>query len=471
MRDPVEAATQSSQLSLFKGKEARYDRLATLAAEIERCLKCGLCRSVCPVFAEVLDESASARGRIALIEGLVENKLSLSKLFTDRLSKCLNCKSCMEACPSGIKVDELILAARAEIFSKGRFPFLKKLIFRHLLRRGRLLPPVSKTIAFIERKILRGLPPSSPYRILLPVVKVDRDRVLPIFAERTLTEQFGEIVSPEGKPRMRVGFFVGCSTNLIYTDVGRATLRVLVGEGMEVVIPRNQGCCGVPVYTAGDRQTGRELALNNIKAFKAYQLDAIVTACASCGVALKKDYEKILGFQGDSLGAKVYDISEFLAKFSKLQYEGDHRAPVRVTYHHPCHLNRGQGITEEPRKLLASIPHVDFVEMQEWDRCCGGGGTFTFTHYDIAKGIGRRKASFIAATGADIVTTACPSCMMQLEDMLRSNGLPQKVLHIVELLAPCYPDLGGESSGSELKKLHRGGQSSRSYIGGSELEK
>jgi len=139
------------QLDLFGtgADRPRYDTVTNLAPEVDRCLKCGLCRAVCPVFAEVLDESGCARGKIALIEGLSENSLSLTGRFSDKISKCLNCKSCMEACPSGIKVDELVLAARSEIFRKGKFPLLKRLIFRHLLRRGKLLPPVGKLASFI----------------------------------------------------------------------------------------------------------------------------------------------------------------------------------------------------------------------------------------------------------------------------------------------------------------------------------
>jgi glycolate oxidase iron-sulfur subunit len=433
----------SSQLDLFRSGAdgAKYNTVDTVVPEIERCLKCGLCRSVCPVFAEVLDESGCARGKIALVEALAGGDLPLSRTFSDRLSKCLNCKSCMDACPSGIKVDELILAARAEIFNRGRFPLLKKLVFRHLLKRGKLLPPVSKTLAFIERKILRCLPQSSPYRLLLPMVKVDRDRVLPIFAERTLMEDYAEIVSPKGKPRMRVGFFVGCATNLIYTNVGKAVVRTLVGEGIEVVLPKGQGCCGVPVYTAGDRHTAREMALNNIKVFEPYTLDAIVIACASGGVALKTDYEKILGFKKDAFGVRIYDICEFLAEYATTRCDNEDHAPVNVTYHDPCHLSRGQAITDAPRKLLQMIPHVKLIEMEEADRCCGGSGMFSFTHAEISKEIGRRKAGYIAATGADVVATSCPSCIMQLEDVLTRSGLPQRVMHVVELLAPCYPPL------------------------------
>ncbi|HEC83280.1 MAG TPA: (Fe-S)-binding protein [Firmicutes bacterium] len=432
----------AAQLDLFREvARANYSAVQAVRSEIDRCLKCGLCRSVCPVFAEILDESGCARGKIALVESLADGELGLSSIFSDRLSKCLNCKSCMEVCPSGIKVDEIVLAARAEIFTRGKFSFVKRFVFRHLLRRGRLLPPISKFVAFIERKILRCLPPSSPYRILLPVVKIDRDRVLPIFAEHTLMDDFGEILKPKGKPRMRVGFFLGCSTNLIYTNIGRAVIRILLGEGFEVVIPRKQGCCGVPVFTSGDRRTGRELALKNIRAFEPFALDAIVTACASCGRALKTDYETILGFRKNALGAKVYDLNEFLAKFAKLKLCDNGQNPIKVTYHDPCHLNRGQGITEEPRKLLEAIPNVSFIEMEEAKRCCGGGGLFSFTHYDIAKEIGRKKAGYIAATGADAVATSCPSCIMQLEDVLRRSGLPQRVVHVAELLAACYPPL------------------------------
>jgi len=433
----------ASQLDLFSDAAvaSRYGAIDATLPEITRCLKCGLCRSVCPVFAEVRDESGSARGRIAMIEDLREAKLGLSSILSDRISKCLNCKACMDACPSGIKVDEIVLAARAEIFKQGRFPFLKKFIFRNLLRRGRLLPPVGRAIAFIERRILKQLPPSSPYRMLLPLVKIDKLRTLPIFAERAFMEEFGEIVSPKGKPRMRVGLFVGCATNLIYTNVGRDLVRVLVGEGIEVVIPRDQGCCGMPVYSAGDRETGAELARANIRAFQKHRVDAIVTGCASCGVALKQDYQKILGLAGTELGAEVYDLSEFLAKYARLKLGPDSRARVRVTYHYPCHLSRGQGIREAPRTLLGAIPYVDFCEMEQADRCCGGAGTFSLSHYDLATAIGRKKVNYIAASGAQVVATSCPSCMMQLEDMIQRNGLPQRVVHLVELLAPCYPPL------------------------------
>jgi glycolate oxidase iron-sulfur subunit len=426
----------------MEAQETRYESIEPLLPEIERCLKCGICRSVCPVLAETLDESAGARGRIALVEALREGTLRMSDLFADRLSKCLNCKSCMEVCPSGIRVDEIVLAARAEIFKRGRFPLIKKLIFRNLLKRGRLLPPVSKTLAFIEGRILKGLPPKSPYRILLPLVKIDKDRILPVFAERTVMDDLAEVIAPEGAPRMRVAFFLGCSMNLIYTEVGKAAVRTLLGEGIEVVIPRDQGCCGMPVYSSGDRETGLALANKNVSAFVRHKVDAIVTACASCGVALKNDYGKILNLGAGALGAPVYDFAEFLETLPGRKPPARRvGAKTRVTFHYPCHLAHGQGIREAPRNLLRSLPEVEFVEMEEADRCCGGGGTFSLTHYDLAKAIGKRKAACIEASRAEVVVTSCPSCMMQLADMIKQNEAPQKVVHLAELIAEHYPPL------------------------------
>lgn len=429
------------QLALFRTQPRNYGYIATVKDQIERCLKCGLCRSVCPIFAEVIDESGCARGKIALAEALLEGDLELGKDFSDRLSKCLNCKSCIEVCPSGIRVDEVILATRAEIFEKGQFPFIKRLVFKYLLTRGRLLPPISKTLAFVQRKIMKCLPPTSPYRALLPIVGIDRQRVLPVFAEKALTEELGEVLTPKGRSRMRVGFFLGCSLNLIYTQVGRSVVRTLLGEQIEVVIPKGQGCCGMPVYSAGDRTTGRKLASKNVEAFNKYNLDAIVVACASCGSALKRDYEDILGLKKTSFGAKVYDFNEFLDRFGKNLGLEKFERKTMVTYHDPCHLSRGQGITQEPRNLLSKASNVEFIEMLEPKRCCGGGGLFSFTHYSIAKAIGQKKANQIAATGAEAVVTSCPSCMMQLEDMLRRSGLQQKVQHIAEVVAENYPPI------------------------------
>ena len=426
-----------------------------------KCRSCGTCHSVCPVFAELKIESSAARGKVALVKAILAGEVDATKTFDDRLQLCLNCKACVANCPNEVQVDDLVLAARSGLVEAGRLPFVKRIAFRFLLRRGRLLPPFGRFGSFIQRVLLRGLPGNSVYRRLLPIVRMDRDRVFPEFAPVALTRSMPELVraigsdgsgartSAAGFAPRRIGFFVGCATNLVYPETGRAIVRTLSRAGFDVVIPRRQVCCGTPVFNSGDYVTARELARKNIEVFKNANVEAVIVCCASGGLALKREYEETLGIEG-GFGIPVFDFTEFLSREGVLAdrrgVEGD--APgddsadatpagggLRVTYHEPCHLVRGQGITEEPRELIRSLPWVEFVEMRDSDRCCGGGGSFTFMHYDVASLIGERKAECIRETEADIVVTECPSCVMQLRDMVVRYGIDVEVIALADLLA------------------------------------
>jgi glycolate oxidase iron-sulfur subunit len=388
--------------------------------------------------------------------------LELSDVFDDKIQLCLNCKACVAECPNGVRVDDLILAARSGLVEAGRLPFIKRIIFRQLLRRGRLLPPVGRCASLFQRVVLRGLPRESPLRALLPVMGFDRDRVFPEFAPRSLMAMTPRLVpgSLQGRPsgsgappsdpssdhprplvrgafapgdagaRMelarsaqRVAFFVGCATNLIYPEAGKAAIDALTRSGVDVVIPRGQGCCGTPVANSGDFHTARALARKNAEAFRASGADAIVVICASCGLMLAREYEETLGIEG-GIGLPVFDLTEFLAHREYRPRSPERRQRVRVTYHDPCHLVRGRGIRYEPRAILRSLPWVEFVEMEDADRCCGGGGMFSIAYYDLSKAIGRRKVEAIRSTGADIVATECPSCVMQLQERVGGADRP-----------------------------------------------
>ena len=315
---------------------------------------------------------------------------------------------------------------------------------------------------------MRGLPRNSPYRLLLPAVGIDRDRVFPEFAPRSFLETAPDVVPAQestgsGRKRdascssaapdaqdgpasaRRVALFVGCAANLIYPESARAVVSALVGSGVEVVIPKEQGCCGTPVFNSGDFVTAREMARRNIEVLRASGADAVVTACASCGLTLKREYEELLGIEG-GLGMPVYDLTEFLAGRldsgephvpDKVAHKPDDSPVrrVRVAYHDPCHLVRGQGISEEPRALLRSLPWVEYVEMRDADRCCGCGGSFSLTHYDIAKAIGQHKVEAIRDADVDVVATECQACVMQLTDMLAQAGIDVSVFSVAELLA------------------------------------
>lgn len=414
--------------------QAMYRHLARYEDELIRCIKCGLCRAVCPVFEVVRSESAVARGKVALIEAVVDGRLTLTDIFTDRIQRCLNCKTCVENCPSGVRVDDLILAARAELVESGKLPFIKRLIFRQLLRRGRLLPPVARWASFLQRAIFKGLPRNSPYRTLLPLARLDKHRAFPTFAPRSLKETYPEVVSPR-KRKMRVGYFTGCTANLIYTNVGRATIEVLRKNRIEVVIPKGQGCCGMPIFNAGDMATAKQMAQKNIAVFRKANVEAVIVSCSSCGLSLEREYKQLLGV--GSIGVPIHYISQFLVDMIDLKDEFN-EVPLRVTYHDPCHLNRGLGIRRQPRQLLRLIPGVDFVEMEDADRCCGAGGFFSLSYFDISKKASERKLRAIAKTESEVIATGCPSCTMHLADMMDQKELSQLVMHPVELLAMAY---------------------------------
>ncbi len=434
----------------------------------DKCRSCGTCRAVCPIFAEIGREDSAARGKVALIRAVLDGELGLTEIFDERIQLCLNCKACIDACPNDVRVDDLILSARSGLVEAGRLPFIKRLVFRRLLRRGRLLPPVGKTAAFFQRFVLRGLPKGSPFRLLLPVVGIDRDRVFPQFARATFLETVPEAVpapdtvaATDGRPR--VAYFVGCAANLIYPESARAAVEVLNRAGVDVVVPKSQGCCGTPVFNAGDFVTAREMAARNIEALRGSGAEAVVTACASCGLTLKREYAELLGFE-DGVGMPVYDLTEYLAlrggaasesreaaESSKSTGFSESAAPsgrVRVTYHDPCHLVRGQGVYEEPRQILRAIPWVEFVEMRDADRCCGGGGSFSLSHYDLSKAVGRRKVEAIREADVDIVTTECQACVMQLTDMLAQAGMDVAVISVAELAAQRGAEVigGGEAA-------------------------
>ena len=432
----------------------------------DKCRSCGSCRAVCPIFAEIGREDSVARGKVALIRAVLDGELGLTEIFDERIQLCLNCKACIDACPNDVRVDDLILSARSGLVEAGRLPFIKRFVFRRLLRRGRLLPPVGKTAAFIQRFVLRGLPKDSPFRLLLPVVGVDRDRVFPQFARTTFLESVPEIVTstvpqtasgPDGTAR--VAYFVGCAANLIYPESARAGVEALNRAGVDVVIPKSQGCCGTPVFNAGDFVTAREMAARNIEALRESGAEAVVTACASCGLTLKREYKELLGFE-DGVGLPVYDLTEYLVlrggetlatgEEAEASEPSESSGRVRVTYHDPCHLVRGQGVYEEPRQILRSIPWVEFVEMRDADRCCGGGGSFSLSHYDLSKAVGRRKVEAIRDADVDIVATECQACVMQLSDMLAQAGVDVAVVSVAELAV--QRGVGARGSGETRRR-------------------
>ncbi len=407
--------------------------------QIRQCVKCGACQAHCPVFGESKKESVVARGKVALAHALLEQEVELDERMVSDMSQCLLCGSCFDKCPNLVPTDEIVMAARREITQKkGLTSFAKAMTA--VLKRPALMDALAKGGSVFSRLLFRAVPEKSGLRLRFPAPFIAPDRTLPEVAATPFRDRHPEFIQgEEGRPT--VAFFTGCMVNYMYPEIGEALLKILRFMGVGVLIPRGQGCCGLPALSAGDAATVEVLAGHNLKAFSGDVPDAIVTACASCNIGMGKHFGT-LGDRQAEIAGKVQDILVFLVrqglpeKLAALPRPADVR---RVTYHDPCHL-RTQGITKEPRALLKALPGVEFVEMEGADRCCGLGGTFSVYHYETSKKIGARKAPGIETSGADLVASACPGCMMQLQDTIAHAGLPQQVIHVLELVARALPE-------------------------------
>lgn len=414
-------------------KTTDFDILARQEDMINRCYRCGLCRTVCPSFQELGLESASPRGRVQFAKAVLDGRAPLDSAVKERMLDCLNCMRCTEVCPSGVKTNEIVLAARAELAKRGDLNIVKKLAFGTVMRSTRLLA-FSAWLGALGKKVFYDT--SAFIGALVPKVIGYGDKKFPSPTLSQTSRNWPEVVpAKSGRPRMRVGYFIGCATNLIFTDVADATIRVLTENDIEVVIPRGQACCGIPVYSSGDFATAKRLAETNLSVFKGKSIDCIVTDCASCSAALKHEVEDLLGV--GPFDVPVYDLNEFLANVIEIKRDFV-EVPMTVTYHDPCHLKRGQGIYKEPRDLIRMVPGVTLIEMKNADSCCGGAGTFSYTHHGLSRKVGARKAASIRATGADYVVTPCPSCTMQIDDLLNHEGMSLPILHPVQILDMGY---------------------------------
>jgi FAD/FMN-containing dehydrogenase/Fe-S oxidoreductase len=398
------------------------------------CATCGKCNSVCPVYDVFQSEDMSSRGWFEIVTAPGYEYLNSKRV----VEACVNCKSCRTVCPAGVDVSDLILQRRAEhpnklagaIFAwQGRpwlfEPFLK-LMGRTQGLWDRPLP---------RRVMAQALAPL--LRLLAPTAKLPADMVLPRLAPRLLRERYAELTEERGH-HGAVAYFHGCAANYFQDGVGDAVMAVLRKNGIEPVLPR-QKCSGTPIETYGHMERVKAYARFNVESLSRYQ--TVVTGCASCTLALK-DYPK--WFQGEdckraeAVAAKVKHISEVLmgTDFKSVPKLAKSVPQKTVTYHSSCHL-RAAGVSKPPRDLLKRLPGVTYVEMRDADRCAGGAGTFIVKDYATSQQIFERKRAAIRDSGAQVVATSCPACMIQLKNGLRGEV---EVRHIAELLKEAYEE-------------------------------
>jgi glycolate oxidase iron-sulfur subunit len=409
----------------------------------DQCMKCGFCSFFCPVYQEEKTETAVARGKNYLIKQVLQGKQEFTPEMGEVIGKCLLCKRCAANCPSKTQIDRVVVAARAQMVKDKGLGFIKDFAYRKVMANKKAFGRYIKLA-----KAFQWMLPKTEGKIRhLPdfLKALGAGRNIPALAPVFFHDQMKPLYkTQDGKaPKMRVGFFMGCATDFVYPELGFKLIDFLTKRGVEVVVPEDQNCCGAAIYFGGDLETGRILADKNIKAFKDLNVDYIVTACGTCSSTLK-DYQKYLPDTDDQqkryeeFEKKIKDSTEFVIDVMKVpledfklrkEFEGK-----TATWHDPCHLVRYQNIKDQPRAILKSLKGLKYVEMANADMCCGMGGSFSVYHYDLTKKIAKKKMDGITATGADIVVTACPGCMINLIDNVLQNKMTQKVYHFLELV-------------------------------------
>jgi glycolate oxidase iron-sulfur subunit len=436
---------------------ASISALARLIGELEDqlvvCMRCGLCQAVCPLFAETGREADVARGKLALLDGLAQEILRNPQGVQDRLSRCLLCGACAVHCPSGVKVLDIFLKARALLAGYLGLSPLKKVIFRGFLSQPRWFNRVLDWGARFQGifvKPVDDLLGSSCARFLSPLLAGRHFKPLaPVPWHRRIS-----LVDTEpGASGQKVAFFVGCLIDKIFPQVAEATLASLAHHGVGVHLAPEQGCCGIPALSSGDTEAFQRLVRHNLRLFNPESFDYLVSACATCAATIKnlwplmaQDLSPEEQARIAALGEKTLDISQFLTEqvgLKTVAAAGDGRIPL--TYHDPCHLKKSLGVAAQPRALLQANPRYRLEEMPEADWCCGCGGSFNLQYYETSAAIGRRKREHIVQSGCAVVATGCPACMLQITDMLSRSADRVQVRHTVEIYAEALPELKPDS--------------------------
>jgi glycolate oxidase iron-sulfur subunit len=424
-----------------------FDRLDPPEMEkILDCVHCGFCLPTCPTYLVLGNEMDSPRGRIYLMRAAAEGRVGISETFVKHMNLCLVCRACETACPSGVEFGHLMEAARGQ--ARRKYPeapadrLFRRLILETFTSPGRLrllLGPMRLYQKLGVQRLLRGT----------GLLKLfgrwgAMEAMMPTLPAASPASNIPE-VTPAVEPRRgRVALLLGCAQHAFFPEVNSATAHVLAANGFEVVTPRGQGCCGSLMVHEGEREKGKALARATIDVFEAASVDFIAINAAGCG-SVMKDYGELLkddpryAARAAAFGRKVRDVSQILADAG---LRGTlHPVNLKVTYHDACHLAHGQKVRSEPRALLAAIPGLLLVPLRDADFCCGSAGIYNLLHPEVAREFLNRKLDRLAETGAQVVVSGNPGCLLQIAMGLRERGLPMRAAHTVEVLDWSYRGL------------------------------
>ncbi|HEY7746647.1 MAG TPA: LUD domain-containing protein [Desulfuromonadales bacterium] len=404
-----------------------------------RCIKCGACANVCPVYQTV---GGHVFGHIYISAiGIILTAFfhGLDKA-AEIVRACIGCRACVAVCPSQIDLESIILHLREVVGEEEGIGAGKSLVFKRVMRNRKLFHTLIRAASLLQKPVTKG--ERTIRHLPMFFSSLTEWRTLPAIAEKPLRDIFDQIPQKVENPRYRVAFFGGCANDFLYPELGRDLVKVMNHLGVEVFYPQEQNCCGIPALYSGDRETAVELAEQNVGAMLAGNPDYVLTTCPTCSMALQRDFvdhlrdNPVWAEKAEHLSAITMDAAKFIADVLDAADAFKGMAdPVKVTYHDSCHLKRGAGVWQQPRSLLAASGR-EVVEMAHADRCCGFGGSYSFTsHPNIARNILADKVADIEKTGAACVAMDCPGCLMQIRGGLEKQGTAVRAAHTIELLA------------------------------------
>lgn len=398
-----------------------------MANAVGTCVHCGFCLPACPTYQELESEMDSPRGRIVLMKSVLEGSLTIQQA-EPHIDRCLGCLACVTHCPSGVQYGDLISSYRDHVRTQGKRPWsLRDMLagmtlpykerFRWAVRLGRLTRPLNRFVPASLQPMLDLVPDDLPPRQTLP-----------------------SLTPAVGKRRGRVALLAGCAQQVLAPDINASAVRVLSRNGIEVVIPQGQGCCGALAWHTGHGDQASRFAKKLIESIPS-DVDCLVTTAAGCGSAIHEYPLLLAGSDAEQSGRELaqqsLDISVYLDRLELLPVE-PLSSPRRVAYHDACHLAHAQGVRSEPRRLLARIPGLEVVELADADTCCGSAGTYNIEQPEIAGNLGQRKAKNVLATSATAVVSGNIGCLVQIEKHLRPFSDRVAVLHTVQVLDRAY---------------------------------
>ncbi|HTJ79897.1 MAG TPA: heterodisulfide reductase-related iron-sulfur binding cluster [Rariglobus sp.] len=416
---------------------------------LQQCMHCGMCLPSCPTYAETGKERNSPRGRIALMRAVADEELPVTRAFGEEMYHCLGCLACTTACPAGVNYSELIETARAEVERVGILASptrnaMRAMMLDGLFMRPRLLRLAGRMLWILQASGIIKAARKTKLTALLPARMRSLEMQTPVIRRHFSNGLISFVEAPVNRRKHRVAMLTGCIQDMVFSDINRATVDVLVENGCEVLTPPAQPCCGALHSHNGKMDAARELARRQIDLIDPLSVDAIISNAGGCGSHLRSyghllEDDPAYAARAKAWSSKLRDIHEWLVEIG-FRKPANHDAPATtVTYHESCHLCHGQKVSRQPRDILESIPGVELRECPEATWCCGSAGIYNLTHPDTSDWLQERKLGNLASTGADVVATANPGCHLQIQNGLAARGdVKTGVSHPIVLLAQAY---------------------------------